>query len=79
MSFLSDLQLGETAIIQDITIQNLADRQKLFACGLLPGAAVTVVRVAPLGDPLQIQVDDDLLLSIRKSEGYHVKVDSPHR
>ena len=32
-----------------------AFRQKLFSLGLLPGAEFDVVRVAPLGDPLEIR------------------------
>lgn len=30
-------------------------RQRLFSMGLLPGAALKVIRVAPLGDPVQIE------------------------
>ncbi|TKI05022.1 ferrous iron transporter A [Martelella alba] len=33
-----------------------AYRQKLLSMGLLPGAQFQVVRVAPLGDPLQIEI-----------------------
>jgi ferrous iron transport protein A len=33
---------------------NPAWRQKLLAIGLLPGSILEVVRVAPLGDPIQI-------------------------
>ncbi|MDF3936167.1 ferrous iron transporter A [Pseudomonas citronellolis] len=31
-----------------------AFRQRLFAMGLLPGAELRVRRVAPLGDPVQV-------------------------
>lgn len=30
-------------------------RQKLLALGLLPGSSFQVIRVAPLGDPIQIE------------------------
>ncbi|MEG3133700.1 ferrous iron transporter A [Rouxiella sp. T17] len=30
-------------------------RQKLLSLGMLPGAVFNVLRVAPLGDPLQIE------------------------
>lgn len=72
---LSDLKLGDRANIVGIDIASPADRQKLFACGLIPGTEVTVVRIAPLGDPMQICLDGDILLSIRKTEGCYVKVD----
>ncbi|WP_337039036.1 FeoA domain-containing protein [Pantoea anthophila] len=29
-------------------------RQKLLTMGMLPGAVIEVIRVAPLGDPVQI-------------------------
>lgn len=32
-----------------------AYRQKLLALGILPGSHFSVVRVAPLGDPIQIE------------------------
>lgn len=33
-----------------------AFRQKMLCLGMLPGSSFQVVRVAPLGDPVQIQV-----------------------
>ncbi len=79
MKTLSDLQLGDEAQVTSIQVPNPADRQKLFACGLLPGVNVSVVRVAPLGDPIQIRLEGDILLSIRKAEASHVKVNSINR
>ncbi|MFZ4832531.1 ferrous iron transporter A [Rouxiella sp. Mn2063] len=32
-----------------------AYRQKLLSLGMLPGSCFDVIRVAPLGDPLQIE------------------------
>ncbi len=71
---LSKLKLGDLATILSLDISNFACRQKLFACGLIPGASISVVRVAPFGDPVQICLDGDLMLSIRKSEGRDVTV-----
>jgi len=71
---LSDLKLNESAHIVGFSTDSPACRQKLFACGLVPGAEVCVIRIAPLGDPLQICVDGNLMLSIRKSEGQNVTV-----
>lgn len=31
-------------------------RQKMLALGMLPGSSFQVMRVAPLGDPVQIEV-----------------------
>lgn len=78
MVTLADLKLGDSANIVGLSVVNSADRQKLFACGLIPGARITVVRVAPLGDPLQIRVDG-VVLSIRKTEGLNVTVNRINR
>lgn len=32
-----------------------AYRQKLFSLGMLPGSFFSVIRLAPLGDPVQIE------------------------
>lgn len=72
---LSELQLGDRANIISFEAENAACRQKMFAYGLIPGAEVSVVRIAPLGDPLQLKLADDILLSIRKSEGQNVTVE----
>jgi Fe2+ transport system protein FeoA len=42
--------------------------------GLLPGTPLKLVRTAPLGDPLEIQVRG-YSLTLRKSEAEHVLVE----
>lgn len=79
MQSLSDLQLGDTAQVVELEVSNPADRQKLFACGLLPGAEVTIVRIAPLGCPIQIRLEGDILLSVRKLDANYVKVNCTNR
>jgi ferrous iron transport protein A len=46
---------------------NRSFRRRLMEMGLVPGTAVRVVNVAPLGDPLEIEVRASRL-SIRKAE-----------
>ncbi len=43
-----------------------AYRQKLLSLGMLPGTHFTVLRVAPLGDPLQIEMHRTSLALRRK-------------
>ena len=47
--------------------------QRLLEMGLTEGVTVEVVRVAPLGDPLELRVRG-YLLSIRKSEARLVRL-----
>jgi Fe2+ transport system protein A len=79
LASMSDLKLRDNAKILSFEIPNPADRQKLFACGLIPGAMITVEHIAPLGDPMQLRLNGDILLSIRKSEARYVKVDCINR
>jgi len=50
-------------------------RLRLFELGLLPGTEVTVVRVAPLGDPIEIRLRG-YALSLRRTEARAVRVRS---
>jgi ferrous iron transport protein A len=43
--------------------------------GVLPGTALTLVRAAPLGDPLEIQVRGCSLM-LRKSEAEQIMVEA---
>jgi ferrous iron transport protein A len=46
-------------------------RRRLLEMGLVPGTAVTVLRRAPLGDPIEVSAHG-YLLSLRLSEARHV-------
>ncbi len=48
--------------------------QRLLALGLLPGMMVTVVRVAPLGDPIAIEFQNQCV-SLRRAEAAEVLVE----
>ena len=48
---------------------------RMLEMGLVPGTPVEVVRLAPLGDPMEIRVRG-FLLSVRKEEAAHVEVSS---
>ena len=49
-------------------------QSRLYALGLYPGVEVHVLRLAPLGDPMQIKVGS-ALLSIRRQEAQLIRVD----
>jgi len=62
---LSELVPGEIGIVKSFT--DLEMSVKLMEMGCLPGEEVTVSRVAPLGDPIAINVSG-YQLSLRKFE-----------
>ena len=49
-------------------------RKRLLDMGLVPGAEISVVRVAPLGDPVEYMVKG-YRLSLRRTEAAHVMVE----
>ena len=52
---LRDLLIGESGIITNVGGEG-ALRQHFLDMGVIPGAEVTVVKYAPMGDPLQISI-----------------------
>lgn len=56
MFTLAQLQRGQKAIIENFNIDEIP--LKLLEMGCLPGNKVELLQVAPLGDPLYINVND---------------------
>lgn len=69
---LAQLAVGASAIVRDFPRAGAAF-VRLREMGVLPGTPVTLVRTAPLGDPIEIKVRG-YHLSLRKSEAEHVVV-----
>jgi len=71
-------QLAEVSPGQACTIVSLdADRQmglRLMEMGLIPGTGVRVVRLAPMGDPMELELRG-YRLSIRLAEAARVQVE----
>ena len=72
---LAALPLGREAVVRSVrTARPLARR--LMELGLVPGTRVSVTRVAPLGDPLELRLRN-YALSIRRAEALSIEVDEP--
>lgn len=70
---LADLEPGDAAVIRDYT--NSDDTLlRLRELGVLPGTKVTLVRLAPLGDPLELSVRGSLL-SVRAHEAKQIEIE----
>ena len=69
---LKELKPGERGTITGYT--PTAPPTRLMEMGMLPGAVVEVVRLAPLGDPIDLKVRG-YHLSIRKHEADMIRVD----
>ena len=72
MKTLGDVAVGESGEVVKLHGEG-ALRRHLMDLGLLKGTKFTVVKVAPLGDPVEIKVRG-YELSIRKEEAAIVEV-----
>ena len=72
MSTLAQIKRGAHAVVASIGGER-AFRRRLLEMGLVPGTRVAVTNVAPLGDPIEIDVRHGRL-SIRRHEAALVLV-----
>jgi ferrous iron transport protein A len=69
---LSQIQTGQIVEVVRVAGQS-SFRRRLMELGLVPGTRVELVRVAPLGDPVELLVRG-ASLSIRKAEAGVIEV-----
>lgn len=70
---LTELAVGASAVVRELP-KNGTAYVRLREMGMLAGTRVTLVRMAPLGDPLEIKLRG-YHLTLRKSEAEHILVD----
>lgn len=71
---LSELTVGAQAVVREFPKQGSAFL-RLREMGVMPGTSLTLVRLAPLGDPLEVKVRG-YNLTLRKSEAEHILVEA---
>jgi Fe2+ transport system protein FeoA len=67
------LKPGQRATVAHVRGEGSALHQRLMEMGVFAGAELTVVRFAPLGDPMEVRVQG-YNLSVRKAEAAFVDV-----
>lgn len=70
---LDRLAFGKEAVIAKLLPESLPFRRKLLAMGITPGCKVSIVRSAPLGDPLEIKMRG-FFLCLRRQEAASIVV-----
>lgn len=75
MKSLNELLPGQSATVVGYT-SDASHTKKLKSMGLVPGTTITVERIAPLGDPLQI-IFRGYSLGVRRNEVDCITV-NPH-
>lgn len=70
---LAQLRPGERGRVRAIAGDPDATR-RLMDLGLIRGTTLEVIRVAPLGDPLEVRLRG-FMLTLRRAEAEHITVD----
>ena len=69
---LKELEVGKSAVIRRVGGEG-ALRQHFLDMGMIPGAEVTVIKLAPMGDPMEVQVHG-YELTLRLAEAQHIDI-----
>ena len=73
MPSLDELQIGQSGRILKLDFQS-PDSQRFMEMGLTAGSTVKILKLAPLGDPMEILIRG-YHLSLRKSEAHLILVE----
>lgn len=71
---LKEMQAGDQGRVQGFEEGGRGYRRQLLSMGLTPGVEFRVVRVAPLGDPVEVRVRGTSV-SLRKAEAEALQVE----
>ena len=71
---LSDLNVGQTARVLKLNEENKAIRRHLLDMGVTRGVEITIKKIAPMGDPIDIALRD-YELCIRKEDLKKIEVE----
>ena len=70
---LKELEIGKSAVIKNVGGEG-ALRQHFLDMGMIPGAEVTVVKLAPMGDPMELQIHG-YELTLRLAEAAQIEIE----
>ena len=74
---LKELKIGKSAAIKTVGGEG-ALRQHFLDMGMIPGAEVTVIKLAPMGDPMELQVHG-YELTLRLAEADQIEIEPIHQ
>ena len=69
---LKDLEIGKSAVVKAILCEG-ALKRRLIDMGITPGVEIFVRKVAPLGDPIEINLRG-YELSLRKADAQNILI-----
>lgn len=69
---IKDMSIGQKATVTSLGAKS-EYRQKLLTMGIIPGTIIELIRIAPMGDPIQLKLRS-YDLSIRKEEADIIRI-----
>ncbi len=69
---LSELKLGQKAIVTKLNVENKEIRRHLLDMGITRGVEIKIKKIAPMGDPIDIELRD-YELCLRKLDLSHIE------
>ena len=73
---LSELKINESAIIKSIDVKG-ALRQHFLDMGLIPGSEVTLAKLAPMNDPMELTIHG-YELTLRVNDASNIEISTPY-
>lgn len=70
---LKEMKINDTGVVTHYDRSNRTYRQQLLRMGLIKGAEFTIIRKAPLGDPIELDLNG-FRLTLRKAEADTLEV-----
>ena len=74
MTTLDYLQKGQTATVTALTSSGL-NRRRLMDLGILPGTAITIETISPLGDPVAYRVRG-AVVALRREQAREIHINT---
>lgn len=71
---LTKLKVGESGLVASIANDAGVLKKRLLDMGCITGTEITVKKLAPLGDPIEVSIKN-YNLSLRKNEASKIEVD----
>lgn len=71
---LSDLKIGQKAVVKSLNFENKEIRRHLLDMGVTRGVLVKVKKIAPMGEPIDIEIRG-YELALRKAELQNIEVE----
>jgi ferrous iron transport protein B len=74
---LDELSVGKDAVIQSVDCESASLRKHILDMGLTPNTEVTLIKIAPMGDPMELRVRG-YELTLRKADAAKITLKDVH-